>query len=165
MRDTDFRIRPAAEADVPLLLRLIGALAEYEKMRHDVVATQAGVRQALFGSRPFAEAVIGYAGPEPVGYALFFHTFSTFRGAPGLYLEDLFVESPWRGRGFGRALFAHVAGLAVERGCHRLEWSVLDWNAPSIAFYRRAGAQPLDDWTMFRLTGEPLKALAAAAAR
>ena len=156
----DFRIAPATEADVPLLLRLIKALAEYEKLADAVVATEDGLREALFGARRYAEAVIGDVGGEPVGFALFFHNFSTFRGAPGLYLEDLFVEPRWRGRGFGRRLLAHLAAIAVERGCHRLEWSVLDWNESAIAFYRRAGASLLDDWRIFRLSGDALRALA-----
>lgn len=157
---TDFRIAPATDADVPDLLRLIKALAEYEKLGHEVAATEAGLREALFGGRRYAEAVIGCVGVEPVGFALFFHNFSTFRGAPGLYLEDLFVEPSWRGRGFGRRLLAHLAVIAVQRGCQRMEWSVLDWNESAIAFYRRAGARLLDDWRIFRLTGEPLWALA-----
>jgi GNAT superfamily N-acetyltransferase len=157
----DFRIEPASRADVPQLLRMIHALAEYEKLAHEVVATEDGLRQGLFGDRAFAEAVVGYAGAEPVGFALFFHSFSTFRGAPGMYLEDLFVEPAWRGRGFGRRLFAHVAAVAVARGCHRMEWSVLDWNHPAIDFYRRAGALSLDEWTVFRLTGATLKSLSA----
>ena len=157
---TDFRIEPASEADVPLVLRMINALAEYERLGHEVVATEGALRETLFGSRQFAEAVIGYVGSEPVGFALFFHTFSTFRGAPGVYLEDLFVEPAWRGRGFGHTLFAHVAAVAVARGCHRMEWSVLDWNEPAIAFYRRAGARAMDEWTVFRLTGDALGAAA-----
>jgi GNAT superfamily N-acetyltransferase len=158
MTTDDFRIAPASEADVPNLLRLIKALAEYEQL--EVVATEAGLCEALFGATRYAEAVIGWVGAEPVGYALFFHNFSTFRGAPGLYLEDLFVEPSWRGRGFGRRLLAHLAAIAVERGCHRMEWSVLDWNESAIAFYRRAGAGLLDDWRIFRLTDESLRALA-----
>ena len=145
---------------MPQILRLIKALAEYEKLGHEVVATEAGLREALFGARRYAEAVIGWVGVEPVGFALFFHNFSTFRGAPGLYLEDLFVEPSWRGRGFGRRLLAHLAAIAVERGCHRMEWSVLDWNESAIAFYRRAGARLLDDWRIFRLTGDALHAVA-----
>jgi GNAT superfamily N-acetyltransferase len=158
---TAFRIVPASAEDLPIILRMIKGLAEYEKLAAAVVATEDGLRQALFGPRPYAEVLLGYLGSEPVGFALFFHTFSTFRGAPGLYLEDLFVDVPWRGRGFGRRLLAQVAATAVERGCHRLEWSVLDWNEPAIAFYRRAGAQLLDDWRIFRLTGEALDVLAA----
>ena len=155
----DFRIRPASEADVPIVLRMIRGLADYEKLAHEVVATEAGLREALFGARPYAEVVMGSVAGEPVSFALFFHNFSTFRGAPGLYLEDLFVEPQWRGRGFGRRLLAHLAAIAVERGCHRLEWSVLDWNASAIEFYRRAGARLLDDWRICRLTGDALRAL------
>jgi GNAT superfamily N-acetyltransferase len=161
----DFNITAAAEADVPHILRLIKALAEYEKLGSEVVATEAGLLDALFGARRYAEAVIGWVGAEPVGLALFFHNFSTFRGAPGLYLEDLFVEPSWRGHGFGRRLLAHLAAIAVERGCHRMEWSVLDWNEPAIAFYRRAGARLLDDWRIFRLAGEPLRVLGSRADR
>ena len=156
----DFRIVPATEADVPLILRLIKALADYERLGHEVVSTEAGLRENLFGPRPFGEVVIGYVGAEPVGFALFFHTFSTFRGAPGVWLEDLFVEPQWRGRGFGRRLFLHVAAVSVARGCHRMEWSVLDWNTPSIEFYRRAGATAMDDWSLFRLTGAALRTAA-----
>jgi GNAT superfamily N-acetyltransferase len=164
MTAEDFRIAPASDADVPQLLRLIKALAEYEKLVGEVAVTEAGLQEALFGARRYAEAVIGWVGVEPVGYALFFHNFSTFRGAPGLYLEDLFVEPSWRGRGFGRRLLTHLAAIAVERGCHRMEWSVLDWNESAIAFYRRAGACLLDDWRIFRLAGDPLRALAAGGA-
>ncbi|PWT81840.1 MAG: N-acetyltransferase [Blastocatellia bacterium] len=141
---------------------MIKQLAEYEKLAHEVIATEEGLQAALFGGHPFGEVVLGYVGLEPVGFALFFHTFSTFRGAPGIYLEDLFVEPPWRGRGFGRRLLAHLAAIAVARGCHRLEWSVLDWNTPAIGFYRRIGARPMDDWTMYRLTGAALQKLADA---
>jgi GNAT superfamily N-acetyltransferase len=156
----EFRIEPASTDDVPVILRMIEALAEYEKLGHEVVATEEGLRAALFGGRPFGEVVIGYMDAEPVGFALFFHNFSTFRGAPGLYLEDLFVYPQWRRQGFGRRLLVHLAALAVERGCHRMEWSVLDWNESAIDFYRRAGARLLDDWRTFRLTGDALRALA-----
>jgi GNAT superfamily N-acetyltransferase len=159
----EFRIRPASEQDVPVVLRMIKALAEYEKLADQVVATEDGLREALFGERRFGEVVIGFAGDEPVGFALFFHNFSTFRGAPGLYLEDLFVEPRWRGHGFGRRLLQHLAGIAVARGCHRMEWAVLDWNEPAIQFYRRAGARSLDDWRIFRLANDPLTDLAAGA--
>lgn len=158
---TDFHIEAATAADVPLLLRMIKAIADYERLAHEVVATEDGLRDALFGPRPFAEAVIGFAGGEPVGYALFFHNFSTFRGAPGLYLEDLFVYREHRGRGYGRRLLEHVAGVAVARGCHRFEWSVLDWNESAISFYGGAGAVVLDDWRICRITGDALRALAA----
>src|SRR5262249_23766706 len=123
----NLRIDSASEADVPVVLQMINALADYEKLAHEVTATEAGVRAALFADRRYAEAIIGRLDSDPVGFALFFHTFSTFRGAPGLYLEDLFVYPQWRGRGFGRRLLAEVARVAVERGCHRLEWAVLDW--------------------------------------
>ena len=154
-----FRIEQATERDVPLILKLITDLAEYEKLAHAVVATETTLRESLFEKRA-AEAVIGYADDEPVGFALFFQTFSTFRGVPGMYLEDIFVEPRWRGRGFGRALLAHLARIAIERGYARVEWSVLDWNEPSIGFYKKLGARPLDEWTMFRLTGESIRELA-----
>jgi GNAT superfamily N-acetyltransferase len=154
------RIERATERDVPLILKLIKDLAEYEKLTHAVVATEAMLRESLFERRA-AEAIIGYAGDEPVGFALFFQTFSTFLGVPGMYLEDLFVEPKWRRRGFGRALLAHLANIAVERGYGRVEWSVLDWNEPSIGFYKALGARPMDEWTVFRLTGDSLARLAA----
>jgi GNAT superfamily N-acetyltransferase len=154
-------IREASEADVAVVLRMIKALAEFEQLSDQVVATESSLRRSLFGERPFGEVLIGYCAEEPVGFAIFFHNFSTFRGAPGLYLEDLFVEPAWRGRGFGRQLLARVAGVAVARGCHRMEWSVLDWNERAVDFYVRAGARPMHDWTTFRLTGDALEALAA----
>lgn len=156
------RIRPAAEADVPLILRFIRELAEYERLLHEVVATEARLRETLFGARPAAEVVIAEdADGEPLGFALFFHNYSTFLAQPGLYLEDLYVRPEARGRGAGRALLAHLARLARERGCGRLEWWVLDWNESAIRFYRSLGAQPMDDWTVFRLTGPELDRLAA----
>jgi GNAT superfamily N-acetyltransferase len=130
---------------------MIRALAEYERMSNDVAATEEGLRAALFGPRPFGEVVIGSLDGQPVGYALFFHNFSTFRGAPGLYLEDLFVYPEHRGRGYGKRLLEYVAGVAVARGCHRFEWAVLDWNEPAIAFYRKAGAVILDEWRVCRV--------------
>jgi GNAT superfamily N-acetyltransferase len=153
-----FRIEPAIERDVPLLLRLIKGLAEYEQLAHAVTATEATLRDSLFVKHA-AEAVIGYVDDQPVGFALFFQTFSTFLGVPGMYLEDIFVEPRWRRRGYGRALLAHLAKIAVARGYGRLEWSVLDWNAPAIAFYKALGARPLDEWTVFRLTGDALTGL------
>ena len=156
----DFRIEPATERDVPAILRMIRGLAEYERLSHMVVATEAGLRASLFGPHPAAGVVIGYAGDEPAGFAVFFPSFSTFLGKPGLYLEDLFVEPRWRRRGLGRKLLKHVAGVAAARGCGRLEWAVLDWNEPAIRFYRGIGAEPLEDWTVFRLTGEALGRLA-----
>lgn len=158
-------IRPAVEADVPLILRFIRELAEYERLAHEVVATEEGLRGTLFGARPFAEVVIAEEEGEPAGFALFFHNYSTFLGRPGLYLEDLYVRPEMRGAGIGRALLAHLARLAVERGCGRLEWWVLDWNEPAIRFYRSLGAQPMDDWTVFRVTGDALTQLAAESGR
>lgn len=155
-----FRIVSATEDDVPLVLRLIKGLAEYEKMSPDVVATEEGLRDALFGSRPAAEVVIGYEGDQPVGFALFFQNFSTFQGRPGLYLEDLFVIPDRRGRGYGRRLLQHLARTAVDRNYRRIEWTVLDWNEPAISFYKSLGARSMDDWTLFRLTGEALGQLA-----
>src|SRR5437773_880447 len=150
------RIRSAVADDVPLILSFIRDLAEYEKLPHEVVATEELLRQALFGPRPFAEVIIATLGDEPVGFALFFHNFSTFLGLPGIYLEDLFVRPAARGQGVGRRLLAHLARLAQERACGRLEWAVLDWNDSAIRFYRNLGARRLDDWRVFRLAGEAL---------
>ncbi|HYW09130.1 MAG TPA: GNAT family N-acetyltransferase [Longimicrobium sp.] len=155
------RIRPALPADVPLILHFIRRLAEYERLAGEVVATEAILRDSLFGARPAAEVVIAEWEGAPAGFALFFHNFSTFLGRPGLYLEDLFVEPEQRGRGIGRALLGHLARVAAERGCGRLEWSVLDWNGDAIRFYRSLGAEPMDDWTVYRVTGDALAALAA----
>jgi ribosomal protein S18 acetylase RimI-like enzyme len=156
-----FRIERATERDLPLILRLIRSLAEYEKLADAVVATEDTLRESLFVKRA-AEVVIGYAGDEPAGFALFFQTFSTFLGVPGMYLEDIFVEPGFRRQGLGEALLAHLATLAVERGYGRVEWSVLDWNELAIGFYKKIGAQLMDDWTICRLSGDPLKRLAAA---
>ncbi len=155
------RIEPAKLDDVPLILSLIGELAEYERLSHEVTATEDGVREALFGARPVAETLIAYLDGEAVGFALFFTNFSTFVGRPGIYLEDLFVRPAARRVGVGRRLFAHVARLARDRGCGRLEWSVLDWNEPALRFYGGLGARPMSDWTIQRLTGEALNRLAA----
>ena len=154
------RIRPAVEADVPLVLALIRELAEYERLADQVTATESDLREALFGPAPSAEAVIATVDDGPAGFALFFHSFSTFTGRPGLYLEDLYVRPGRRGRGIGRRLLAHLARLARERGCSRFEWAVLDWNEPAIRCYRRVGAAPMDDWTVYRLTGAALDRLA-----
>lgn len=156
----DVRIQPATSADVPVLLRLIKALAEYEKLSDAVVATEESLRESLFGNAPQAEAVIAYAGTQPAGVAIWFHNYSTFLARRGLYLEDLFVLPEFRGQGIGKQLFVHLAQIAVERGCGRMEWSVLDWNQPAIGFYRSLGATPMDEWTVFRLAGESLKRLA-----
>jgi GNAT superfamily N-acetyltransferase len=154
-------IRSATEDDVPLILTLIKELAKYERLSHEVVAAEEALRDSLFGERRVAEALLGYLGGNPAGFALFFHSFSTFLGKPGIYLEDLYVRPEFRGAGVGRALLVHLAGLAKERGCGRLEWSVLDWNEPAIGFYRRIGASPVSGWTVYRLTGEALEELAA----
>ena len=153
-------IRAATPRDVPLLLTFLNELATYEKLAHEVVATERDMHAALFGERPVVEAVIGSLDGEAVGYALFFPTFSTFLGKPGMYLEDLYVRPAARGFGVGRTLLEHLARLTVERGWGRLEWSVLDWNEPSIGFYRKLGARPMDEWTVFRLAGERLTSLA-----
>jgi GNAT superfamily N-acetyltransferase len=155
-----FRIDRATERDVPLILRLINELAVYEKLAHEVTATEEGLRRTLFGPHPAAEVIIGYANDEPAGFALFFPNYSTFLALPGIHLEDLFVVPAWRGHGLGRLLLTRLAALAVERGCGRLEWAVLDWNAPAIGFYESLGARALDDWTTFRVTGDSLRALA-----
>ena len=154
------KIREATEADVPLILRFIRDLAIYEKLEHKVVATEDGLRQTLFGNPRFAEVVFAIEDGVEAGFALFFHNYSTFLGAPGIYLEDLFVKPEFRGRGIGKGLLAHLAKLAKERGCGRVEWAVLDWNTPSIDFYKSIGAVPLDDWIIFRLTGDAMEELA-----
>jgi GNAT superfamily N-acetyltransferase len=152
-------IRPAERSDVPLVAGLIRQLAIFEKLEHEVVLTEGLLTAGLFGARPYAEAVIAEEDGEPIGFALFFHTFSTFLARPGLYLEDLFVLPDHRGRGVGRALLAHLAQLALERGCGRLEWAVLNWNQEAIRFYERLGARPNSEWTVYRLAGEALEAL------
>jgi GNAT superfamily N-acetyltransferase len=154
-------IRAATEDDAPLILSLIKELAEYERLSHEVVATEEALRDSLFGDRPVAEVLIGHLGDEPVGFALFFHNFSTFLGKPGIYLEDLYVKPRYRGMGIGRALLVHLARLARARDCGRLEWSVLDWNEPAIGFYKGIGASPVSGWTVYRVTGEALDDLAA----
>ena len=153
-------LRPARPADVPLVLELVGELAVYERLAHEAVATTADMHAALFGPRPAAEVVIAECDGEPAGFALFFVSFSTFVGKPGLYLEDLFVRPAFRGQGIGRRLMAHLAALALERGYGRFEWSVLDWNAPAIGFYRRLGAIGMEGWTVQRVGGEALQRLA-----
>jgi GNAT superfamily N-acetyltransferase len=155
------QIRPASERDVPLVLAFIQELAEYEKLRHEAVVTEADLRETLFGERRYAEVVFAEVEGEAVGFALFFHNYSTFLGRPGLYLEDLYVRPEMRGQGIGRRLFVHLAQIARERNCGRMEWAVLDWNEPAIGFYRALGARPMDEWTVFRLTGTALDALAA----
>ena len=157
----ELEIRGATEEDVPLILSLIKELAEYERLSHEVVATEESLRQWLFGERPVAEVLIVEHGGEPAAFALFFHSFSTFLGKPGIYLEDLYVRPGFRGAGIGRALVVHLARLARDRGCGRLEWSVLDWNEPAIGFYKRIGASPVAGWSVYRVAGEALDDLAA----
>jgi GNAT superfamily N-acetyltransferase len=163
LQTASFTIRPARPDDAETLVNLVRELAIYEKLEQHAKAAPDDFRRHLFGPRPAAEAALAEVDGEPVGFALWFSNFSTFRGQPGLYLEDLFVRPEFRGRGIGKALLAFLARLAVERGCGRLEWSVLDWNAPSIAFYRALGARPLDEWTGYRLDDEPLRRLATLA--
>ncbi len=153
-------IRPARPGDAELLVHLVRELAVYEKLERHAVATPEAFQQHLLGPEHAAEAAIAEVAGEPVGFALWFTTFSTFRGRPGLYLEDIFVIPQHRGRGIGKALLASVAQRAVERGCGRLEWSVLNWNAPAIGFYRGLGAKPMDEWTVYRIDDEPLQRLA-----
>jgi GNAT superfamily N-acetyltransferase len=159
MSDT-ITIRPAGRDEVPLVLEFIRELARYERLEHEVSASEAELAEVLFGEHRYAEVVFACAAGEPVGFALFFHNFSTFKGRPGIYLEDLYVRPAARGRGIGRRLLAHLARTAVERRCARLEWAVLDWNEPSIGFYRSLGAVPMDEWTVFRLAGDALALLA-----
>ena len=154
------RIRSATRDDVAVVAELIRGLARYEKLEHEVVMTEDLLAAGLFGERPYAEVVLALDEDRPVGFALFFHNFSTFLGRPGIYLEDLFVVPEERGSGVGRALLEHLARLAVDRGCGRLEWAVLDWNRDAIAFYERLGARPNSEWTVYRLTGEALTTLA-----
>jgi GNAT superfamily N-acetyltransferase len=157
---TNLRIDPASESDLPLILSLIKEFAEYVRLSHEVTASEETLREMLFGSKRYAEVSIARLADRPAGFAIFFHNFSTFLGKPGLYLEDLFVLPEFRGQGIGKALLIHLARLAVERGCGRFEWSVLDWNEPAIQFYKRLGAAPLEDVTVFRLTGASLQKLA-----
>lgn len=152
-------VRPAAREDLPAIAAFIRALGEYERLLHEVRFDEAQLSQHLFGPNPHAEVMIGEIDEEPRGFALFFGTFSTFEGKPGIWLEDLFVEPEARGRGLGKALLLELARTARMRGCARLEWSVLDWNAPSIAFYRSLGARPMGDWTTMRVDGAALAAL------
>lgn len=154
-------IRTAIESDIPLILSFIKDLAEYERMADKVVATEERLRRTLFGQPRFAEVLIGEEEGEPVAFALFFHNYSTFLAKPGLYLEDLFVKPQARGRGHGKAMLARLARIARERDCGRLEWWVLDWNADAIGFYKKLGALPMDEWTVFRITGSALDDLAA----
>jgi GNAT superfamily N-acetyltransferase len=154
-------VRCAVESDIPFLLRSIKELAAYEKLSHAVVATESMLAEHLFGARPAAESLIASLNGTPVGFALFFTNFSTFVGLPGIYLEDLFVRPEARGAGVGKALLRAIARIALQRNCGRLEWSVLDWNDPAIGFYKKLGAAPLDDWTVFRMTPDAIARLAS----
>jgi GNAT superfamily N-acetyltransferase len=157
---TSLEIKPATIADVPIILSLIRELAEYERAPDAVVATEEGLREVLFGSKRSAEVLLARENGEPVGFAVYFYNFSTWLGRPGLYLEDLFVRPALRGKGYGRALLVELARIAEERGCGRMEWAVLDWNEPATQFYRKLGAEPMADWTVFRLTQDGIAKLA-----
>jgi GNAT superfamily N-acetyltransferase len=158
---TGFEIRTTTEADVPVILQLIRDLAAYERAPDAVVATEAGLRDVLFGAKPSAEVLLALENGEPVGFAVYFYNFSTWLGRAGLYLEDLFVRPEKRGNGYGRALLIRLAQIASERGCGRMEWAVLDWNEPAIQFYRKIGATPMHEWTVFRLTEDEIAKLAS----
>jgi GNAT superfamily N-acetyltransferase len=160
--ESGFSIRPAVPADIPLILQLIRDLATYERAPNDVTATEEQLRQVLFGEKPAAEVLLAREGETAVGFAVFFHNFSTWLGKPGLYLEDLFVRPEMRGRGYGRALLAELARMARDRNCGRMEWAVLNWNEPAIQFYQKLGAKPMREWTVFRLTPEEIEKLAGA---
>lgn len=153
-------LRAATRGDVPLIRTLIEGLAEYERLRHECIATDAQLESTLFGERPYAEVVIAEWNGDAAGFALFFHNYSTFLARPGIYLEDLFVQPAFRGKGIGKALLIHLAQLAVARNCGRLEWSVLDWNVDAIGFYTKLGARPNDEWTVYRVAGDALTHLA-----
>ena len=157
---SNFEIRPARVEDVPVILELIRDLATYERAPDEVTATEEQLVDVLFGKRPAAEVLLAFEGKSPVGFAVFFYNFSTWLGRPGLYLEDLFVKPEKRGKGYGRALLVDLAKIALDRGCGRMEWAVLDWNDPAIKFYRALGAKPMDEWTVFRLTRDGIAKLA-----
>jgi GNAT superfamily N-acetyltransferase len=154
------RILPARPEDVPVIVAMIRELADFERLLHEVRIEAADLRSHLFGERPYAEAALAWDGSDPAGFALWFHNYSTFAGRPGVYLEDLFVRPAWRGRGHGEALIRYLAKVAVERGCGRFEWAVLDWNENALAFYRKLGAVGMNDWTIQRVSGDALTALA-----
>jgi GNAT superfamily N-acetyltransferase len=159
---TSLHIEPAIPADVPMILQLIRELAEFERLLHEVTATEEQLLEHLFGPRPKAEVIMGrLPGGEVAGFALYFHNFSTFLAKPGIYLEDLYVRQQYRGRGYGEQLLRRLAGIAIERSCGRLEWSVLDWNQRAIDFYKSLGAVPMSEWTMYRVTGSALQKLGA----
>ncbi len=155
-----FELRAPGIDEVHLVVGFIRELAEYERLLDDCKITEEVLRESLFGRRPYAETLLAFLDDKPIGFCLYFHNYSTFLGKPGLYLEDLYIQPEYRNRGFGKVILAHLAALAIERGCGRFEWSVLDWNEPSIAFYRKIGAEPMNDWTLQRITGEALTNLA-----
>jgi len=157
---SNFEIRPARVEDVPVVLELIRELATYERAPDEVAATEEQLVDVLFGERPAAEVLLAFEGKSPIGFAVFFHNFSTWLGRPGLYLEDLFVKPEKRGKGYGRALLVALAKIARDRACGRMEWAVLDWNEPAIKFYRALGAKPMDEWIVFRLTRDGIAELA-----
>jgi ribosomal protein S18 acetylase RimI-like enzyme len=159
MNTSSLVIRRAVAADTPIIFALVRELAEFERLSHEVVASESQLQESLFGARPGAEVVLAQVGEEVVGFALFFQNFSTFLGRAGLYLEDLYIRPPFRGQGHGEQLLRHLAGICVERGYGRLEWSVLDWNQRAIDFYKALGANPMNDWTVFRVTGDALTRL------
>ncbi len=160
MEDPGFTIRRAEERDVALILAFIRELAEYEQLLHEVTADEAGLRQTLFGPDSTVGVLLADCQGEPAGFAVFFHNFSTFLGRRGLYVEDVYVRPRFRGRGLGRLLFISLAEIAEQRGCGRMEWAVLDWNQPAISFYRKLGARPLDQWTIFRLDADGIRTVA-----
>ena len=164
MKTENFAIRPATAADVPIILELIRALATYERAPNEVTATEDGLSKVLFGEKPAAEVLLAFENETAVGFAVFFHNFSTWLGRPGLYLEDLFVRPEDRGKGYGRALLIRLAKIARDRGCGRMEWAVLNWNEPAIQFYRKLGAKSMDEWTVFRLKRDGIAKLADAKA-
>lgn len=156
----DVSLRFATETDVHLILSLIKGIAEYEKLLHEVIATEELLKENLFGKRRTAEVILALYKNEPAGFALFFHNFSTFLGKPGIYLEDLFINPELRGKGIGKILLTYLGKIAIDRDCGRIEWSVLDWNESAINFYKKLGARPMDEWTVFRVTGEAIEKLA-----
>jgi GNAT superfamily N-acetyltransferase len=160
MSESKFTIRSATVTDVPIILELIRALAAYERAPDEVTATEEGLTEVLFGEKPASEVLLAFEGERAVGFAVFFHNFSTWLGRAGLYLEDLFVRPEDRGKGYGRALLVHLAKVARDRRCGRMEWAVLDWNEPAIQFYKKLGAKPMDEWTVFRLTRDEISKLA-----
>jgi GNAT superfamily N-acetyltransferase len=160
IKTDELQIRPAQASDVPVILQLIRDLATYERAPNEVTATEEQLLKVLFGDKPAAEVLLAFVGEAPVGFAVFFHNFSTWLGRSGLYLEDLFVKPEERGKGYGRALLVELGKIARDRGCGRMEWAVLNWNEPAIKFYRALGAKPMDEWTVYRLTGEGINDLA-----